>query len=200
MGTAVSPRKQPRQERAQATVNAILDATARVLVEEGYERATTNRIAAVAGVSVGSLYQYFPNKDALLAALSDRHEEAMLELLARMAVELENAKLEDAVHAYVRAMLAVHNVDPKLHQALTQALDIKRALALQARAEAIVRAYLESHRPRLRKGLSLDLAAFILVTSVEAVTHIAVLERPKVLKQDDFAHEVTQLIVRYLVA
>lgn len=200
MGAQPSPRKQPRQERSVATVNAILDATARVLIEDGYERATTNRIATVAGVSVGSLYQYYPNKEALIAALVDRHEEEMLEQLARMAIELEKAKLEDAIAAYVRAMLAAHAVDPKLHQVLTRSIDLKRAVQLQARAEAIVRAYLETHRPRLRKGLSLDLAAFILVTSVEAVTHVAVLERPGVLKQEDFAREVTQLVVRYLIA
>lgn len=199
MATHASPRKQPRQDRSVATVNAILDATARVLVEEGYERATTNRIAAVAGVSVGSLYQYYPNKDALLAALVDRHEEEMLAQLARMAAELESAKLEDAVAAYVRAMLEAHSVDPKLHEVLTRSVDITRALALQSRAEAIVRAYLERHRSRLRKDLSLETAAFLLVTSVEAITHVAVIDRPKVLKDEGFAREVTQLVVRYLV-
>ena len=51
------------------TVEAILDATARVLVREGYARTSTNRVAAVAGVSIGSLYQYFPNKESLVAAL-----------------------------------------------------------------------------------------------------------------------------------
>ena len=67
------PRKSASQKRSQATVETLLDATARVLTREGYDRASTNRIAAKAGVSVGSLYQYFPNKEALVAALVARH-------------------------------------------------------------------------------------------------------------------------------
>ena len=67
--TRTAPRKKPKQERSQATVDAILVATARVLCETGYDRASTNRIALAAGVSVGSLYQYFPSKEALVAAL-----------------------------------------------------------------------------------------------------------------------------------
>lgn len=66
-------RKPPRQVRSQVTVEAIVEASARVFVEEGFESATTNRIAEVAGVSVGSLYQYFPNKESLVRALLIRH-------------------------------------------------------------------------------------------------------------------------------
>ena len=62
-----NPRRRPRQARAQATVEAIVKATSRVLIEEGYDRASTNRIAHAAGVSIGSLYQYFPSKEALVA-------------------------------------------------------------------------------------------------------------------------------------
>ena len=69
---APRPRKTPVQARSQATVDTILDAAARVLVRDGYGAFTTNRVAARAGVSVGSLYQYFPNKEALLAKLKAR--------------------------------------------------------------------------------------------------------------------------------
>ncbi len=67
-----APRRAPVQRRARATVASILDAAARVFVEHGYAGGTTNRIAAEAGVSVGSLYEYFPNKDSVLAALLER--------------------------------------------------------------------------------------------------------------------------------
>jgi AcrR family transcriptional regulator len=75
--TSAEPRKPPNQARARATVNAILDATARILAEEGFEAVNTNRVAEVAGVSVGSLYQYFPNKGSLVGAVAVRHTEAM---------------------------------------------------------------------------------------------------------------------------
>jgi AcrR family transcriptional regulator len=77
MNAELSPRKRPSQSRSAATVKAILDATARILVERGYAATSTNAVAERAGVSVGSLYQYFPNKDALIAALHTRHIEQM---------------------------------------------------------------------------------------------------------------------------
>jgi AcrR family transcriptional regulator len=63
---SVNPRKQPKQDRSQATVQAILTATTHILTEDGYDQLTTNRVAERAGVSIGSLYQYFPNKEASL--------------------------------------------------------------------------------------------------------------------------------------
>src|SRR6185436_592878 len=73
------PRKRPKQARSQQTVDALLEATARVLGARGFEGATTNEIARVAGVSVGSLYQYFPSKEALVAALLEQRTRADLE-------------------------------------------------------------------------------------------------------------------------
>ncbi len=70
--------KMPLQERSRATVDALVEATARILVREGFEKASTNRIAEVAGVSVGSLYQYFPSKEALVAAVIDRHNREIM--------------------------------------------------------------------------------------------------------------------------
>src|SRR5581483_874384 len=89
--TRTAPRKKPKQERSQATVDAILVATARVLCETGYDRASTNRIALAAGVSVGSLYQYFPSKEALVAALVERHVDQMNDLLASKIVAVIDA-------------------------------------------------------------------------------------------------------------
>jgi AcrR family transcriptional regulator len=196
---SISARKKPKQARAQATVTALLDATARVLVEEGYDQATTNRIAEVAGVSIGSLYQYFPNKDALVAALVDRHETEMLEMLSRYVAELERAPLEEAVRTYVRAMVTVHDRNPRLHRVLTATYDLSRPRPLHARFEAIVRGYLARHASRLRPP-SLDQASFILVTSAEAVIHGALLHRPELLREESFVEEVCQLVLRYLLA
>ena len=80
------PRKVPRQERSRSTVEALLEATARVLIREGYEGATTIRIAGESGYGVGSLYDYFPNKDALVAALIERHAEEMVGLVGSVVI------------------------------------------------------------------------------------------------------------------
>lgn len=69
----IGPRKAPRQRRSQQTVDRIVEAAARVFDEDGYSSTTTNEIAAQAGVSIGSLYQYFPNKDSLLSEIARRH-------------------------------------------------------------------------------------------------------------------------------
>jgi AcrR family transcriptional regulator len=81
-GTRGEPRKRPVQERSRRTVESILDAAARIFGERGYLATTTNDVAAAAGVSIGSLYQYFPNKDALLVALEERHLEDVRAVLA----------------------------------------------------------------------------------------------------------------------
>src|SRR5439155_25257373 len=73
------PRKNASQERSRATVDALIEATARILVREGFDKASTNRIAEVAGVSVGSLYQYYPGKEALVAAVIDRHQQKIMQ-------------------------------------------------------------------------------------------------------------------------
>jgi AcrR family transcriptional regulator len=73
------PRKQPRQARAQHTVNAIIEASARILEEQGHGGFTTNAVAELAGTSIGTLYQYFPDKDALLGALIARETSCLVE-------------------------------------------------------------------------------------------------------------------------
>src|ERR1700751_5265402 len=73
------PRKVASQKRSRATVDALVEATARILVREGFDKASTNRIAEVAGVSVGSLYQYFPSKEALVLAVVERHQQQIMQ-------------------------------------------------------------------------------------------------------------------------
>src|SRR5690349_11098872 len=112
------PRKKARQERSRATVDALLTATARILVREGYDRASTNRIAEAAGVGVGSLYQYFPSKEALVAALVDRHCEEMGAVLDKSFAEVAGAPVREAARSLVRAQIEAHKVDPRLHKVL----------------------------------------------------------------------------------
>src|SRR5260221_1671056 len=110
------PRKSASQERSRFTVDALLEATARILVKEGFDRASTNRIAEAAGVSIGSLYQYFPSKEALVAALVERHiDEMSRDLLGEMA-RVAHAPLAGAGRRMVELMFRAHAVDPRLHQ------------------------------------------------------------------------------------
>src|SRR5688500_6627263 len=108
---STSPRRRPRQARAQATVEAIVKATSHVLVEEGYDRASTNRIAHAAGVIIGSLYQYFPSKEALVAALVETHVERMCDALTQSLAMEQPADLAGRARLLVRGMMAAYMID-----------------------------------------------------------------------------------------
>lgn len=193
------PRRQPKQHRSQSTVDVVLEATARVLVREGYERATTNRIAEVAGVSVGSLYQFFPSKHALFTALRRRHYEQLIELFSKFD-GLRSLPLRAATRAAVDLIIRVHAADPELHKALEEevpARDVESNREIERGSREIALAYLREHRAEV--GVEdLELAAFVAVHMVEALTHAAVVHCPERLREDRFAEEITDLVVRYL--
>ena len=109
MPTAASavlePRKQPRQARSQVTVDAVFEATIQVLLNDGPQRLTTTRVADRAGVSVGTLYQYYPNKQALLYAVLQRHLARVEETVAAAARAMHHAPLAAMVAAVVEAFV-----------------------------------------------------------------------------------------------
>jgi AcrR family transcriptional regulator len=199
--TATAPRKQPKQARAQETVEAILTAAARILKKEGFDKASTNRIAEVAGVSIGSLYQYFPSKEALVAALYERHMNEMSEVIAEAGARILMEPLQVAVREVVELMLRAHAVDPELHRVLMEGIPrsaiVSTANDVEQKATAIARAYLEVHKKEIRPK-NLDLAASIVVGTIESLTHGAVLHRPSLLSGGELAEEITELVVRYL--
>ncbi len=199
-----NPRKSASQERSRATVDALLEATTRILIKEGYDRTSTNRIAEVAGVSIGSLYQYFPSKEALVAAVIDRHTQSISEVTRNALVKAAALPIEAAAREFVSVAIDGHRVNPKLHGVLAEQIPhVGRLENIEANVRegyALVRGYLEAHRDEIDVA-DLDLAAFVLVTVVEALTHAAVLRRPDILsdeKADRFVDDVTRLLVRYL--
>ena len=199
---ALKPRKEAHQERSRATVDAIMRAAARILVRDGYEGATTNHIAEAAGVSVGSLYQYFPNKEAIVAALLDRHLEETMQWLRQSAVAAMEQPLEEAARTLIDGLIAVHRVDPELHRVFVEELPriggFHRMHKLEDETLGLVRAYLEARAPHVKKKRNVDVVCFVIVRAVEALTHGAVLMRPDLLRDSRFVDEVVRLIVRYV--
>jgi AcrR family transcriptional regulator len=115
---ALTPRKSPVQQRSSATVDAILEATIQVLLREGKERLTTTRVAERAGVSVGTLYQYFPNKSSLLQATLRRHLNEVAETIRRVCAEQRNNPIAEMVESLIQAFFAAKMRDPKISAAL----------------------------------------------------------------------------------
>jgi AcrR family transcriptional regulator len=112
------PRKQPVQARSSASVDAILEATIQVLLQVGKEQLTTTRVAARAGVSVGTLYQYFPNKSALLQAVLKQHFAQIIEAVERTCEEQRGQPLRNMATALINAFLAAKMRQPKVSVAL----------------------------------------------------------------------------------
>lgn len=199
-----NPRKEASQERSRATVNALIEATARILVREGFDKASTNRVAEVAGVSVGSLYQYFPSKEALVAAVIERHnQEVMLTVRGELA-DIATQPLAQGVRKLIAVAVKAHRVDPRLHRVLAEQIPrvgkLEKVEAFNSRNYALFRDYLESRRDEIG-ALDLDLASFVSVTSIEALTHNAVLHHSRMLSDEAMealVDEGTRLIVGYL--
>lgn len=170
---ATSARKTPRQARSKMMVETILDATARVLIEQGFSGTTTNRVAERAGISVGSLYQYFPSREALVAAVAQRYSETMKASLEALLVQTQAENLETALRRLLLGITDVHAVDPELSRILATELprlgDMEWRKDIASRAIAIAEALLTSHRHELRDGLDLESAAFVVAKGSEAV-------------------------------
>jgi len=199
-----NPRKSASQERSRQTVNTILEATTRVLIKEGYDRSSTNKIAAVAGVSIGSLYQYFPSKEALVAAVSERHSHQVLQMMRNTLVKVAADPIEVAARAFISGAIDAHRIHPKLHRVLAEEVPrigrLENIEAINQEVYVLIRDYLDAHRDEIDVA-DLDVAVFICVTAVDALTHAAVLRRPETLtdkRADVFVGEVTDLVVRYL--
>ncbi len=195
-----NPRKQATQARAAATVEAILNATARILVKEGYDHASTNKVAATAGVSIGSLYQYFPSKEALVAALAERHLQEMRALIYGELPKLLSLPVAAGIERAVRLMVAAHSVDPKLHKVLVEQVPrvgkLERVEGLEREMVGLTASYLEAKKDEVAVR-DFELSAYVAVGMIESLTHAAVLTRPEILGEP-FIREVTRAVVRYL--
>ena len=198
------PRKRPVQARSRRTVDAVLKAAAQVFTRRGYAGATTNHIAERAGVSVGSLYEYFPSKDALLVALMEAHlaegETVLQQAAAEVAVRGDH-DLAAVVRHVAGAMIELHARDRDLHRILFEEAPLSRRvrqmlLEIEDRAIARVEHLILSHPDVAVPDPTL--AAAVVVHTVEALTHRLVLHGGDTVDVDRYVEEIVQLIVRYL--
>jgi AcrR family transcriptional regulator len=196
-------RKQPRQARSRETVEALLEAAAQVFERHGYAAGTTNRIAARAGVSIGSLYQYFPSKDAILLALVERHLDEGTELLAPRPAALAELPLRDGLRAVVEAMVALHADRPALHRVLFE--EAPRPPALRARLDALAAAATAGVAAWLRacdevRVADVELAAALVVQTIENVTHTLAIHPAASRPPQAWADATVDMLAAWLTA
>jgi AcrR family transcriptional regulator len=187
----------PQQERSRRRVAALLDAAAEEFAERGFTAATTTGIAARAGVPIGSLYQWFPDKEALLYGLADRHlTEGGSTLLAALDRAREAVDLEAAVRVLVEATVEANAGDPRLHRLLYR--EAPRPPELQARLTTLEDALVDWVADELaRRGVARDapLRARSLVLAVEALVHDLVLDPPAGTTRETAVSEVVAAAV-----
>lgn len=111
-------KKVPKQARAKATVNAIIQASAQVLVENGYAGMTTNSVAERAGVSIGSVYEYFPGKEAIVAAVATQLVQAMLKEMEAALQRAERLEFEPAMRHWIQSLYEISRAEHELLKVL----------------------------------------------------------------------------------
>jgi AcrR family transcriptional regulator len=195
---STSPRKRPQQERSRATVEAILDAAADILARQGASRLTTNHVADRAGVNIASLYQYFPNKQAILAELRRRHGIEQRDAARRALAAGQTDDPLSTLRTLLEAGIAAHAVNPNLHRAFSEELPALRYAEIAAADRPLVdafEAFLRESEPGRRDP---ELAMWLLAIVIDAVIHRAVVDRPDDVANGRMTRELVTLLSRYL--
>lgn len=178
----------------------MLDAAVRILKRSGVSSITTNRIAETAGVSIGSVYQYFPNKRAIFIALHERHIAQVDRVIDHCLAESADASLEELLAALIDGMIEIHSADPALSELLHS--EVPHCAAgtqdFSARLHPAFRKALAPHAREFGRRIDLDMRAFFVANMIDALGHAAVLRRPKDISLPRAKVEMLRTILAYL--
>ncbi|HWS31353.1 MAG TPA: TetR/AcrR family transcriptional regulator [Actinoplanes sp.] len=195
----LQPRREPRQVRAELTRERILTAAAHVFAEYGYAAGTTNRIAERARISIGSLYQYFPNKDAILARLLVEHIDRGTWTEAA-DLDLAPGTLRETVRALVRDAIDNHSEDPRLLRVMVEeaplSAELRDAIGRHGRIRTAQLRDLLTRHPDVRVG-DVATAADLILFTVEMNTH-KLMADPGSAPVETFERELVDMVTRYL--
>lgn len=198
---ATEPRKQPRQGRAKVTVDAILEATERVLAERGLEATSTTEVAEIAGVSVGTLYQYFPNKQSLVAAVIEARLDRDLAAIDEALVRARPLPLREGLQTLARTQMHLYGNEPALYREMVAALaEVERTRRVEVIIEhttAGLAALLDARRDE-HDHRDPELAAWVMIQNGVQLMRAAVRERPELLREGKLFAELERMCARYL--
>jgi AcrR family transcriptional regulator len=195
-------RKTPIQERSKQTIETILDAATQVLQVEGEERFTTNRVAEKSGFSIGTLYQYFPNKNAIVEALAERERIAIEATVAKAISKADPHEIEDVIRMVVRTAINAFGRRRKLRKfVIIQMIRLNLAPIVLKSIDkigiSVVKA-IEVHGKGRVRPLS-EAASFVLTRAIMGAIRSAVLEDRLILDSQDFENELVRLALRFLL-
>jgi AcrR family transcriptional regulator len=182
-------------------LDAIVVAGAHVFSKDGFDDGAVARVASVAGVSIGSLYQYFPTKDALIAAVRERVSSDIVRELEPLMMRLGVEPIREGAHKLATVLIDAHARHASLMRALKQAPQAGEPPSTRdfmARLRVGVRMYLEAHKGELRPT-DLELASTIILAAVDGAFRAAIAEDRIPQGDTMLANELAALIVGYLV-
>jgi AcrR family transcriptional regulator len=194
------PRKWPVQARSEVTVSALFEASIQVLLAAGYRKLTTTRVAERAGVSVGTLYQYFPNRQALIICVIERYLEEIVSAIERSCRELNGRPLDELATGLVDAFIAAKYQRVELSRALREPLadvggeQLVRAAAQRA-AAALARSLRECPDAAFRDE---KLPALLVVMACSSLMQIAVVDQALPLERTTLRAQMRALVLGYL--
>lgn len=196
-------RKSPQQARSRDMVERIVTAGRQVLVAHGYDAFSTNRVAAAAGVSPGSLYQYFPDKAAILDIVIDRYWDEVAERVAASLADRIGDTGPGMVRATADALVSALEADPVVLRVVAEELPIgrnrDRRAALERRVRELATTYLAA-RPETSRRPAPAVAAWVVVLAVENLALRWVLDQPEAVSRDQLLDEMGALVAGYLSA
>jgi AcrR family transcriptional regulator len=195
---AAKPRKVPAQKRSQATVDAIIQASTYILMKSGWGGFTTNAIAERAGVNISSLYQFFKNKEAIIAEIQRRHAEETRADLHEVLQNLpEQSTFRETLTLLVQVLIKKHQVAPEVHKVLME--EIPRTARCVLDEDAARREQLLSKlHPFMKNIPDPDLAIYVIGIAMDAIIHQITTSRPSLLDEERLVTELVTLLERYL--
>lgn len=189
-------RKMPLQDRSKITVRRILDAAASVLEERGYPGASTNQIAAAAGISPGSLYQYFPNKDAILSTLVGEYTQQLLEgVLARLrevTMYSPAVSVSTAINAQIDSMLERPEILRVACQQSPHSHSVDVLAPLETAMANTIRAYAIA-LPSPPPDVDVEAATWLIVQLLGTTVRYVVDQPP--ISKDSLVNELTRMVL-----
>jgi DNA-binding transcriptional regulator YbjK len=196
-------RRMPRQDRSRALVEAVVEAAAQILVRDGRDGLTTNAVAMRAGVSIGSLYQYFPNRDAILAAVTCAHLSEVYQRIA--SVDMRDAEcLADATARIISGMFASHRINSALHCALAREIatgQLSTSLSNRRSAQDGVIALFNALHPKIYAEIRCpgpSIAIGVVAEIAHALAHAAIERTNRHVSHNDLEAEAVRVVLSYL--
>jgi AcrR family transcriptional regulator len=196
----IEPRKQPVQSRSTATVEALYEASIQVLLELGYRKFTTTRVAERAGVSIGSLYQYFPNREALITAVIARHLDQMLTVIEKRCRDVAGRPLDEMVTGMIDAVIAAKwehiEISRALHEPMAEVRGVECMRDAEARMAAPVAAILRSCSDASFRDE--ERIALTMVIACSSLLQAAITDKTTAFNRESLRDHMRAMVLGYL--